>query len=71
MKQKTDYRNDPLVWFTTMQVEIERGNFEAAARAKRELERLGIAVRFKGEVQRRCKQAEKKTHKTIIGGGKP
>lgn len=57
----TDLTNNPVLWFTTMQIEAERGNFDKAAQAKKELERLGVFVRFKAKkVQRRYKQAERK-----------
>jgi hypothetical protein len=73
MKQETDYRNDPLVWFTTMQISADQGNFEKAAEAKKQLERLGVFVRFKGTVQRQLKQAEKRLvahRRTVLVGSR-
>ena len=47
------YPSDPAVtdvpayWFSVMEMAKERGDFELAARAKRELERLGIHVTYR------------------------
>jgi hypothetical protein len=58
MKPKVDYHDSPVAWFVEMQLHAEKGNFEQAARAKKELERLGVFVRFKGQIQRKLKKAE-------------
>lgn len=57
---KTDFANNPVVWFTTMEIEAGRGNFDKAAEAKQELERLGVFVRFKGKIQKQYRRAEQK-----------
>ena len=41
----------PVYWFLILERAAERGDFEAAAQAQKELERLGVTVRF---VQRRA-----------------
>lgn len=41
-------RNWPLWWFARLEAAIERGDFQTAARAQRELERLGVTVRYCG-----------------------
>jgi hypothetical protein len=38
----------PLWWFARLEAAIERGDYAAAARAQRELERLGVTVRYRG-----------------------
>ena len=66
-----DFKDSPVVWFTTMEIEAGRGNFERAAEAKQQLERLGVFVRFKGKVQRQYKKAEwalARRRRTILGG---
>jgi len=56
--QDIDFRESPVVWFTTMELEKNRGNFVRAAEAKQELERLGVFVRFKGKLKRQYKRVE-------------
>ncbi len=36
----------PSYWFLIMESRADRGDYEGAARAKRELERLGVEVTF-------------------------
>ncbi len=38
----------PLWWFSRLESAIERGDYPTAARAQRELERLGVTVRYRG-----------------------
>jgi hypothetical protein len=38
----------PLWWFARLEAAIERGDYPAAARAQRELERLGVSVQYRG-----------------------
>jgi hypothetical protein len=38
----------PLWWFARLEAAIERGDYPAAARAQRELERLGVTVHYRG-----------------------
>jgi hypothetical protein len=46
-KSSVDYRNSPVAWFCLMEKSREQGDFERAARAKRELERLGVHVTYR------------------------
>jgi hypothetical protein len=39
-------RDNPTFWFAVMESAKEKGDFEGAARAKRELERLGVLVTY-------------------------
>lgn len=41
-----DYRDEPTFWFASLEVARERGDFERAAEAKRQLRRLGVIVHF-------------------------
>jgi hypothetical protein len=41
-------RNWPLWWFARLEAAVERGDFAGAAGAQRELERLGVTVRYRG-----------------------
>ena len=43
----------PVYWFAIMEDAKDRGEFEAAARAKRELERLGVHIAYKPRTVRR------------------
>lgn len=56
---ENDIRDNPVVWFTRMTIEANRGYYERAAMAKQELERLGVFICFKGKNQRRYKKAER------------
>jgi hypothetical protein len=38
----------PLWWFAQLEVAIEHGDYPAAARAQRELKRLGVTVCYRG-----------------------
>ena len=46
-------RDWPLWWFSRLEAAIERGDFQTAADAQRELERLGVTVRYPGRRQAR------------------
>jgi hypothetical protein len=39
-------RNWPLWWFARLEAAVENGDHRAAAEAQRELERLGVHVRY-------------------------
>jgi hypothetical protein len=40
--------DEPVAWFFEMQRALQAGDLETAAAARRELERLGVDVRFRG-----------------------
>jgi len=44
--QPVDYNESPVAWFFILERALERGNFERAANAQKELRRLGIEVRY-------------------------
>lgn len=52
----TDYRNSPVAWFTMMEISADRGRFEQAAKARQELEHLGVFIQFKGAIRERYEQ---------------
>lgn len=41
-----DIKDSPIAWFYTLENARRRNDFEQAARAKRELKRLGVEVRY-------------------------
>lgn len=45
--QKRDHRNEPMYWFGILEIARERNDFEHAAEAKRQLERLGVKVTYR------------------------
>lgn len=45
-KLNTERIDWPLWWFARLEAAIERGDYEAAAKAQRNLERLGVRVRY-------------------------
>ena len=54
-----DHRDAPTYWFVVLEIARERGHFERAAEAQRQLRRLGVRVSYerraaarKGEVRR-------------------
>lgn len=40
-------RNEPVYWFVLLEKAVNRGDFDAAAHAKRELERLGVSIAYR------------------------
>ena len=51
-EQNQNYRDQPVYWFAVLDGARERNDFETAAEAKRELERLGVKVTFRRPQQR-------------------
>jgi hypothetical protein len=45
MKNET-WSNDPLPWLLTLEMSRQRGDFEKAAEAKKELAKLGVHVTY-------------------------
>jgi hypothetical protein len=45
---ETQVADWPLWWFARLEAAVERGDYPAAARAQRELERLGVTVQYRG-----------------------
>jgi hypothetical protein len=41
-----DYADEPIYWFAVLDKAVEHGDHAAAAEAQRELDRLGVAVRY-------------------------
>jgi hypothetical protein len=41
-----DYTQEPIYWFALLDKAVERGDHEAAAEAQRQLDRLGVRVRY-------------------------
>jgi hypothetical protein len=39
-----DYQDTPIYWFAVLDCALDRGDLATAARAQKELQRLGIAV---------------------------
>jgi hypothetical protein len=47
IKPKRDHHQEPTYWFALLEIARESGDFENAAEAKRQLQRLGIRVSYK------------------------
>ena len=47
-----DHRQNPTFWFAVLEIARERGDFERAAEAKRELKRLGVSIVYEPAVSR-------------------
>ena len=47
----------PLWWFAKLEAAIERGDYQKAARAQVELERLGVTVQYRGRKPVRPEEA--------------
>lgn len=45
-KKTQDIKNSPIAWFYLLEDARRRNDFDRAARAKRELERLGVLVTY-------------------------
>ena len=46
-REEQDYREKLVYWFVILDSARERDDFEAAAEAKRQLERLGVRIAFR------------------------
>ena len=42
-----NYHDSPVAWFVMLETARAKGDFEKAAQAKRELERLGVFVKYR------------------------
>ena len=52
-------QDEPVYWFVLLEKAIHRGDFDAAARAKRELERLGVSVTYRAQTTERKRRQPK------------
>ena len=52
MPTARDHRNEPTYWFAILEIARERGDFDRAAEAKRELKRLGVSVTYERPQER-------------------
>jgi hypothetical protein len=52
----------PLYWFAQLEQAIDRGEFEQAAEAARQLRRLGVEVRYRRGMQPDRQQKRGKPH---------
>lgn len=43
---KRDHRDEPTYWFALLEIAREKGDYEAAAEAVRQLKRLGVSVSY-------------------------
>jgi hypothetical protein len=48
-------RNSPIYWFDVLAIARRNGDYERAAEAQRELERLGVQVRFRSTTRTKRK----------------
>jgi hypothetical protein len=46
MPDTFDYRDAPTYWFAVLEIAREKGDYDRAAEAQRELARLGVQVRY-------------------------
>jgi hypothetical protein len=44
--ETADYTEQPIYWFAVLDRAVERGDHATAAEAQRELDRLGVKVRY-------------------------
>jgi hypothetical protein len=52
-----NHRDEPTYWFAILEIARERGDFERAADAKRQLKRLGVSVSYeRPETRRPCRE---------------
>jgi hypothetical protein len=56
-----DAENDPVVWLLLLERGRQTGDFELAARAKRELERLGVFVSYRRPKGECCRERTTRT----------
>jgi hypothetical protein len=54
--ERRDHRQEPTYWFAVLEIAREQGDFERAAEAKRELQRLGVHVSYERPERRAVAQ---------------
>lgn len=72
-QEKTDYRNSPAAWFCELETARKKSDFERAAEAVRELKRLGVTIKFRGQTGKKLGEAGRalsKQKSTILGAGR-
>jgi len=57
-----DANESATAWFAVLEAALDRGDVERAAQARRELERLGVRVRFERLMLARRKSREGESH---------
>jgi hypothetical protein len=70
---KINFADSPTAWFCMLETARNKGNFERAAEAVRELKRLGVTVKFRGSTGKKLSEAERaisKQHPTVLGAGR-
>jgi hypothetical protein len=55
-----EIRDSSIYWFFTLEAAKDRGDFETAARAQRELRRLGITVTYRRRAATTKRRADRK-----------
>jgi len=50
-KNDADYHNSPVAWFCVLEQARQNNDFERAAEAKRQLERLGVVVKYRRKIK--------------------
>lgn len=65
---ETEVRNSPIAWFYILEDARKRGDFERAAKAQKQLKRLGVHVSYKPSQQKKLQLADAilESHPTII-----
>jgi len=61
MSQQTEKLNasdSPIAWFVVLETARRQNNFELAARAKGELERLGVVIKYQKQAARGKKDGQ-------------
>lgn len=53
-QNQIDFQNCPVVWFTLLETARKQGDFAKAAKAQKELERLGVQVSFMAKEDELC-----------------
>jgi hypothetical protein len=46
VSRRRDHRNEPTYWFAVLEIARQKGDFERAAEAQRELQRLGVYISY-------------------------
>jgi hypothetical protein len=67
-----NFADSPTAWFCLLEVSQNKGDFERAAEAVRELKRLGVVVKFRGRTGKKLAEAQRALSKqkpTILEAG--
>ena len=57
--KEAEYQDSPTAWFFMLETSLDKGDFDRAGKAVRELKRLGVTVKWRGRIGKKIAEAER------------